>query len=283
MFFVLAVLAGCSKGTQTATSTESAAPAASASAVAEVSASPSTGSIQPVNYDDLKGIFGEKEMTQLAALGVFGDANGHFSPAKPVTRREFVRWLFKANNSLWADDTNKLIHPAQGTESAFSDIKTSDPDFQYIQGMQDSGVSVGFPDKSFRPEQPITREQALAIKAALDRGGVDKDLVITKKDPTYGYFILPNWKDKHDIAPEFVGAIATGIYHDEGAQNEASSHLENVARTFGAIAMLKPRAVLTRGQAAIMLWKIGPHSEGLAEARTAAQALAPGGGVSPSP
>jgi len=166
-----------------------------------------------VNYTDLNGVFGQKEITQLAALGVFGDATGAFNAAKPLSRREFVRWLFKANNSIWATDTNKLVHPAQGEDSSFKDVKSTDPDSQYIQGLQDSGVSVGFPDKTFKPDQPITREQALAIKDALDRGGVDADYTISKKDPTFGYYSLPDWKDKQTISPEYVGAIATG-YHD---------------------------------------------------------------------
>jgi len=268
-----------------AASAESASPAQSPSPEAGASsaaASPAAGpSTLSVSYDDISGVFGSNEITQLASLGVFGLTSGHFNPARPVLRREFVRWLFLANNAIWANDTNKLVHPAQGEASSFIDVKTSDPDFQYIQGLQDAGISVGFPDKTFRPDVPITHEQAVAIKAALDRGGVDKDFVITKAQPTYGYYSIPDWKDKQDISPEYVGPIATGEWDDKGAP--AKSRIDNVPRTFGAIAMFHPKASLTRVQAAIMLWKIGPHARSSSTqdaARTAADALAP---VSASP
>jgi len=50
---------------------------------------------------------------------------------------------------------------------------------------------------AFKPDQPITREQALAVKSSLDRGGVDKLYVLSAKQPgptpNYGYYILPHW------------------------------------------------------------------------------------------
>ncbi|MDP9017627.1 MAG: S-layer homology domain-containing protein [Candidatus Eremiobacteraeota bacterium] len=301
-------VAGCSKGTTSSTTTTtttdqaspgptaspesspetSSSPLSSASPESPASAASSaavTATSQPVSYSDINGAFGQKEITQLAALGVFGNTTGQFQAAKPTTRREFVRWMFKANNSIWANDSNKLVHPAQGEESSFLDIKNTDPDFQYIQGLQDSGVSVGFPDKKFRPDQPVSREQALAMKAALDRGGVDNRYVVSKKEPTYGYYVLPDWKDKKEISPEYVGAIATGVQDDEGAANEKDAHVMNIARSFGAIAMLKPKAPLTRGQAAILLWRMGPHSRSTQQepARNAAEALVPGVTPSASP
>ena len=282
-------IASCAHGTQSSTtSTDQTSPTVSPSPTASPSPaaiSSSAATPQSVNYTDLTGIFGAKEIMQLASLGVFGDATGAFEPAKSLSRREFVRWMFKANNAIWASDATKLIHPAQGEDSLFTDIKSSDPDAQYIQGLQDAGISVGFPDKTFRPDQPITREQALAMKAALDRGGVEANYVITKKDPSYGYYNLPDWKDKKSISPEYVGAIATGVQDDKGAANEAPDYVLNIERTFGAIAALNPKARLTRGQAAIMLWRMGPHARStqLEPARTAGDALLPPSSATATP
>lgn len=258
------------------TSAESLGPAASGAVAA------SGGPTQTVSYTDLNGAFGQDQITLLAELGVFGNATGAFNPAQPILRRDFARWLFLANNAIWASDTSKQVHPAQGESSSFTDVKTTDPDFQYIQGLQDSGISVGFPDNTFKPDIPITHEQALAIKTALDRGGVDKDFMITKTQPSYGYESLPAWKDKMNISPEYVGAIATGTWADS---HFPDAKIDNVGRTFGAIAALKPKQPLTRGQAAMMLWEIGPHAGGNSGTapRTAAMALQPNGGATPTP
>src|SRR6202049_747998 len=229
---IVFVLTGCSKGQRSGTNATSLSNAPVAATA--------------VTYDDLNGVVGQKEITQLAALGVFGTASGHFGPAQPVSRREFVRWLFKANNSIWASDSNNFLHPAHSEDSAFKDIKQADPDFQYIQGLQDSGVAVGFPDKTFKPDQPITREQALDVKSALDRGGVDKLYVISEKQPgpipNYGYYILPHWGDKQTIAPEYVGSIATGIQDDSRDPNDPRRRVDNLPRTFGANSVAKTEA-----------------------------------------
>jgi len=287
------LLSACAKTENTTTdATSAASPIASdaPSPLAETSTAPiaapatiatavpaSPVATQDVKYTDIKGTFGEKAITQLASLGVFGDASGTFGAAKPILRRDFVRWLFRANNAIWAIDDTKLVHPAPGSDSSFIDVKPSDPDFQYIEGMQDSGISVGFPDKTFEPDRPITREQALAIKAVLDRGGVEANYVISKKDPDFGYYVLPAWKDKKTISPEYVGAIATSVNDDKGATNEGDLFTQNVERTFGAIAALKPKQALTRGEAALMLTRIGPHvrKTQLKPVRTAIDALQP--------
>ena len=83
---------------------------------------------------------------------VFGATVGAFEPGKPILRRDFIRWLVKANKALWSDTPGKQVHTADSTEqSTFPDVASSDPDFPYVQGMQDAGYSVGFPDKMFRP------------------------------------------------------------------------------------------------------------------------------------
>lgn len=50
-----------------------------------------------------------------------------------------------------------------------------------------------------------------------------------------------------------VGAIATGYHDDKSSASDPTKRVDNIPRAFGAIAMLKPKSVLTRGPAAIML------------------------------
>lgn len=245
--------------------------------------SPAVNGGTPVGYTDLASTFGEKQITDLAALGVFGTPNGTFNPNGTITRGDFVKWLVLANNGIFANLPSKQIHPSQSTSSSYPDVATSHADFAYIQGLYDAGFAVGFPDKTFKPDDVLTHEQMIAIKESVDRGGV-QSYYIANWDST-----MPDWKDKNQINKIFRGAIA----EDSGLDRTAVvnwSHpnlvIDNVPRTFGAIAMLRPQQPVTRAQAAVLLWKMGAHTDHVANPtpedvpRSAADALAP---PSPTP
>ncbi|HYL27674.1 MAG TPA: S-layer homology domain-containing protein [Candidatus Nitrosotalea sp.] len=255
-----------------------ASPAASASATSGAESSPATNAGTPVNYTDLSGTFGEKQISELAALGVFGTPSGTFNPTGTITRGDFVKWLVLANNAIFADNAGKQIRPSQGATSSYPDVGTSHPDFPYIQGMYDAGFAVGFPDKTFKPDALLTHEQMIAIKESVDRGGVQQ-YYVANWDST-----LPNWKDKQQINKLFRGAIAEDGGLDRVAVvnwNHPNLVIDNVPRTFGAIAMFRPQDNVTRSQAALVLWKMGAHTDHVSNPtpddvpRSAADALAP--------
>ena len=263
-----------SAASSAATASSFASPAASIGA----QASPPSNGGTPVAYTDLSGTFGEKQITDLASLGVFGTPSGAFNPAGTITRGDFVKWLVLANNAIFANLPGKQIQPSQATTSSYPDVSTKHPDFAYIQGMYDAGFAVGFPDKTFQPDALLTHEQMIAIKESVDRGGVQQ-YYVTNWDST-----TPNWKDKQQINKLFRGAIA----EDSGLDRVAVvnwSHpnlvIDNVPRTFGAIAMFRPQQTVTRAQAAVVLWKMGAHTDKVANPlpddvpRSAADALAP--------
>jgi hypothetical protein len=276
-------LAACGGGSSSSTATSSTtAPAASdtsspaaidtsapgTAASPESSAAPSPTAVATVTvtYTDLSGVFHADEILQLAQLGTFDKTSGAFKPNDVITRRLFVRWLFKANNAIFSGDDSKQFRQATPDDTpAFKDVPARDPDFAYVQGLQNSGVSVGFPDKTFRPDEPLTREQMFAIKSLVDNGGIDK---FEKKDLPQAYYQLPPWKDKLDIAPEFVAAIETQTFHDNGK-------IDNIGRVLGVIATLGPKKKVTRAQAAVALWKFGPHQMYGGQPGDAGQALSP--------
>lgn len=263
-------MTGCAKkedSSSTTTSAEVTAPptvaadsSASATPVAVISSSPAagTGSASPaaVAFTDIHGNFAEKAIVALGQLGVLDATTGAFQPQKPILRREFARWLFKTNNAVFADAAPKLIHPAEsGDKSDFSDLKSSDPDFAFIEGLDDAGISVGFPDKTFKADQPLTHEQAIAMKAGLDRGGVADRY----KDPEMAILGIPDWKDKHSIAKTFLPALATD--HSDDEIGGLKTRIDNVGRAFGAVAMFRPQEPVTRAQAAMLLQVIGAHTQ----------------------
>jgi hypothetical protein len=253
---------------------------------AEASASPQTSvtaappspaaSGTPVAYTDLSSTFGEEQIVDLAALGVFGAPTGTFNPNGTITRGDFVKWLVLANNAIFGNLPGKQIHPSPLTTSSYSDVPTTHPDFPYIQGMYDAGFTAGFPGRTFKPDAALTHEQMIAIKESVDRGGVQSYYIANWNSA------MPDWSDKNQINKIFRGAIA----EDSGLDRAAVvtwSHpdlvINNVARSFGAIATFRPQEPVTRAQAAVVLWKMGAHTDRISNPtpddapRTAADAL----------
>jgi hypothetical protein len=283
----VALEAGCSKNESSTTTAEStaspaveatgAAPAASASSAAEAAATAAAVAASPavtVAFTDLANVYGAKQIAEVAALGVFDSNSGTFSPSGSITRADYVKWLVKANNAIWANDSSRQIRPSQGGSSAYPDVSSSHGDFAYIQGMYDSGFAVGFPDKTFKPDIPLTHEQMIAIKESVDRGGVDKYYV------DFWDSTMPNWKDRLAINKQFRGAIAEDSHLDRTArtQGQPTYVIDNVGRSFGAVAMFRPQQPVTRAEAALSIWEVGAHTDHRAanEApRTAAETLAP--------
>ena len=218
---------------------------------------------------------GQQQIVQLAQLGVLDATSGAFKPLEPVKRREFVRWLVKTNNAVFSDAPTKQIHLADASEkSDLSDLQPSDPDFPYVQGLSDAGIAVGFPDKSFKPDQPLTREQMIAIKSGLDRGGVSPSFQKNNDaDGHYAKYHLPPWKDRDQVSKTYVPAIATDL-----SDESHDAPIANIGRTFGAIAVFRPQQPVTRAQAAVLMSVIGAHSEQSMyenKPRSVAQALGP--------
>jgi S-layer family protein len=279
LFAIIALIAvsGCTgKSSENTAASPTPMETATGATTAMGSASPASASASPMaspttaaSYTDLAGVFGADKILDLAHLGIFDTTSGAFKPNDVITRRIFLRWLFKANNAFWSGSDAKQLRPAISTDpSAFKDLSSSDPDFAYVQGLQNSGIAVGFPDKTARLDQPLTREQMLAVKSLLDKGAAPE-----AKPSDIGQLVyqLPAWKDKKQIAAAFVPAIENSTFAD-------NKKIDNVGRVFGTIDILRPQQPVTRAQAAILLWQIGdhqPYSSGPDASRTAAQALAP--------
>jgi hypothetical protein len=191
-------------------------------------------------------VYGADKIQQLAQLHAFDGIDGEaFGANQPVMRREFVRWLYAANNAIQSDDAKKIRPAPPGETAYFKDLPASDKDFVAIQGLQDAGISVGFPDKTFQADIPITREQALAVALGVDCN-YDGNW---SKTPNQAYVYLPPWKDKDSISKTYAPIIATCAM--QGPTPEI------VGRVWGKTAVFRPQAKLTRSEAALMIYKTG--------------------------
>lgn len=210
----------------------------------------------PVAFDDIKGAIGEKEITQLGQLGVFDTTSGKFNPQAPITRAEFMRWLVRANNTFFAGSADKTIRPPEEDGKAtFSDIPPTHPDFSYIQGMANAGFPIGYDEKTFKPDQILTREQMLAIKVALDNR---VPMESYKGGPPAG------WTDGNKISKKLWPAF----YTESVVLNNA-----NIGRTFGSIKALNPQAPVKRAEAALCISAISDNVAGFTTAEDALQKL----------
>lgn len=246
------VLCGCSRGA-------SQHGAAATRSIAPVSATPwatLTPASTQVSFTDINSDPGQQAITDLAALGILESKSGTFSPNDPITRAEFVRWLVKADDVYFKDDRARQIRLAHGMTSTFLDVRASDPDYPYIQGFANAGFAIGVDAAHFAPEQPLTREQMIGMKASLDEGAN-----IRPGDMSFlSEWLNGQFTDGVSISPRFANAI----YEDASVRTT-----NNVARVWGAIKTFRPTEAVTRSEAAIAISEIGPGSAAVALGRTA--------------
>jgi hypothetical protein len=205
-----------------------------------------------VSFTDINGDFGQQAIQDEAALGILDSATGAFKPDAPITRAQFVRWLVKAENVYFKDTVSKQIRLAKTGPAQFVDVPVTNPDFPYIQGLANAGYVIGIDKKHFAPNSVLTREQLIAIKAAVDEGG--------NIQPYPGVQSFLDYTDTAKINPVY----ATAIHEDASVRTT-----RNIARIWGALKTFSPKKPVTRSEAAIAIWEINDGSAAVALGRTA--------------
>ncbi|MEB3227491.1 MAG: S-layer homology domain-containing protein [Synechocystis sp.] len=191
----------------------------------------------------------------LADLGILtAKTDQQFAPQQPISRAEFSRWLFQANNIFFADQPSKQIRPAApGAKPVFTDVPTTHPDFAYIQGFADAGLipSSLTNDPSatlFRPDAPLTREDLLLWKVPLDQRGALTKASLDNIKETWGF------QDAAKINPKVWSALYADFQ---------SGDRSNLRRMFGFTTLLQPQKPVTRAEAATALWYLGDQTDGI--------------------
>jgi hypothetical protein len=118
---------------------------------------------------DTKGHWAESyvgELTQRGIIGGFPD--GSFKPDDGITRAQFAAIAVKALNL-----------PSASGPASFADVSASYWANKAIASVSQAGLVTGFPDGSFKPEDKITRAQALVIlaKALPAQGAADTSIL----------------------------------------------------------------------------------------------------------
>ncbi|WP_039838076.1 S-layer homology domain-containing protein, partial [Paenibacillus sonchi] len=107
-----------------------------------------------------------------ARLVVNGSGNGFFLPDRGITRAEFAAVLVRGLG----------LQAASGT-SPSTDVSSSDWYSSAIQTASRHQLITGFEDGSFRPDDSITREQAMTMLAqAMQLTGLASEVSISPAD-----------------------------------------------------------------------------------------------------
>jgi hypothetical protein len=177
-----------------------------------------------------------------------------FEPNKPITRREFARWLVAANNQIFANRPGQQIRLASDTsQPAFRDVTRSDRDFQSIQALAEAGLipsplSGDNTAALFRPDAPLTRETLILWKVPLDTRQSLPTASLEDVKQTWGF------QDAAKIDPKAWRAAVADFQNSEQS---------NIRRVFGYTTLFQPKKTVTRAEAAAAIWYFGSQGEGL--------------------
>ena len=206
-----------------------------------------------------------QQIDDLAALGVLSldkstakqnsNVSGtQFEPNKPITRREFARWLVAANNQIFTNRPGQQIRlVSDSSQPAFKDVTRSDRDFPSIQALAEAGLipsplSGDSTAVLFRPDAPLTREMLVLWKVPLDtRQGLPTSSLDEVKQ-TWGF------QDAAKIDPKTWKAMTADF---------ANGEQSNIRRVFGYTTLFQPKKPVTRTEAAAAIWYFGSQGEGL--------------------
>lgn len=143
------------------------------------------------NEDDITGIQLEKEMRELIQLEVLkGYGNGEYRPFEKISRGQFAAFIARA------------LDLPEG-EHAFPDVPQTATLANEINRAAAAGIVNGYPDKTFRMNELVTREQmAQMIHNAL----LYKDVERTEAELQF--------TDLEEIYEPFIAAVASNV-HDE--------------------------------------------------------------------
>jgi hypothetical protein len=207
-------------------------------------------------FTDLDGVSTKPLIDQLSMLGLFNGMGSEFHPYAPISRGEYVAWLHNAYNVIASKE--KVLRPASHLPAFYSDVPSTHPAFRYVQALSQAGYTFGYADGTFHPDQPITREEMLGMKVALDLGQPlepNRSLM----DHVWGF------GDSKDVEERYTGAV----YWD---WQISGKHGRNIERAFGKVGMLRPKAPVLRSEAAATLWQLDRYGNYTAEAALARKA-----------
>ncbi|NGP44629.1 DUF5050 domain-containing protein [Bacillaceae bacterium SIJ1] len=101
---------------------------------------------------DLDGHWAQEEVEHLINQQVVSSEEA-FQPNGVVTRGQAAVWLFNM-----VEDVTHV-----NGDNPYSDVKTTDPFYDDVRALSDAKILAGYPDGTFRPQEVVTRAQAVSM------------------------------------------------------------------------------------------------------------------------
>ncbi|WP_088429576.1 S-layer homology domain-containing protein [Halomicronema hongdechloris] len=180
-------------------------------------------SLEPIAFSDLPSDHWAKPAIDSlsAQRWLQGFPDGSFRPDAPITRAEFAAQIAQVFSEL----------PLQSSTSiTFQDVPETHWGQASIQRAVQAGFLRGYPGRTFRPNQPVSRAQLIvAVASGLDlEAEANTDVLL---QPYQDRNQVPAW-----AIPSLVAAIRSGLVADAEQLNR-----------------LRPQAAATRAEVAAML------------------------------
>lgn len=182
----------------------------------------------PVEFDDTNGHWAKQTINDMASRMILkGVDRNHYLPDAQITRAEFAAIVVKA---LGLEITT--------SENSFADVKPSDWYCGVIQTAVEYGIIAGYEDGAFRPNDKITREQAmLIVSRTMKMTDLDSNLSDNEVNT-----ILLNYSDVDNLS-EYAKTGVAGCIKTETVLGRTENELA-------------PKALITRAEAAVILQRL---------------------------
>lgn len=162
-----------------------------------------TAAAAPASFGDVRpGHWASGYIAEASAKGFFnGDANGRFRADAPVTRAELVAVLSRFLG----------LEPGEPTGSRFTDT-SGHWAVKEIEAMRVGKYLNGYPDGSFRPNQPIRRDEAVSLINGMLRRGP-----LHGAQPLFADMPLGHWA--------FGAVMEASVSHESAREEDGSERL----------------------------------------------------------
>ncbi|MCR8843636.1 S-layer homology domain-containing protein [Paenibacillus sp. SC116] len=172
---------------------------------------------------DQISVWAKEAVARAKQLGILEGAKDKagtvtFHPKKTITRAEFLTIVTKL---LYKEVTVT-------SKAEFKDVKPGDWHYKYIVKAKEAGIIGGFPDGSFKPNEPLTREQVAiivtkAFKLKAQQASTFKDVPSTHPSASYIAAVEEQqlmkgtngqFQPKQAVTREMAAVIAVKLYDE---------------------------------------------------------------------